>query len=92
VKIAITAITASIALAAPAAVQRTPVAAAAVRSTETAPRLLVAIPIDQFPADLFAEYRNRFTGGFARLLDGAVFPSGYQGERLYPLSYTVMFC
>jgi len=29
---------------------------------------------------LFAEYRNRFTGGFKRLLEGAVFPSGYQSH------------
>ncbi|WP_425228222.1 alkaline phosphatase family protein [Sphingomonas sp.] len=44
------------------------------------PTLIVAISVDQFSADLFAEYRNRFTGGFARLLDGAVFPSGYQSH------------
>ena len=44
------------------------------------PKLIVAISVDQFSADLFAEYRNRFTGGFARLLDGAVFPSGYQSH------------
>ncbi|MBY8827706.1 alkaline phosphatase family protein [Hephaestia mangrovi] len=47
---------------------------------ETPPRLLVAISIDQFSADLFQEYRNRFAGGFARLLDGGVFPSGYQSH------------
>ena len=46
----------------------------------TPPRLIVALSVDQFSADLFAEYRNRFTGGFARLLDGAVFPSGYQSH------------
>ena len=44
------------------------------------PKLLVVISVDQFSADLFAEYRNRFTGGFKRLLDGAVFPSAYQGH------------
>ncbi|HEX4693210.1 alkaline phosphatase family protein [Sphingomonas sp.] len=44
------------------------------------PKLVVVISIDQFSADLFAQYRNRFTGGFARLLDGAVFPSGYQSH------------
>ncbi len=44
------------------------------------PKLIVAISVDQLSADLFAEYRNRFTGGFARLLDGAVFPSGYQSH------------
>lgn len=36
--------------------------------------------MDQFSADLFAQYRNRFTGGLARLLQGAVFPSGFQGH------------
>src|SRR3546814_5647776 len=46
----------------------------------TAPKLLVVISVDQFSADLFAEYRNRFTGGFARLLNGAVFSSGYQSH------------
>lgn len=46
----------------------------------TAPRLIVAISVDQFSADLFAEYRNHFTGGFARLLRGAVFPAGYQSH------------
>jgi predicted AlkP superfamily pyrophosphatase or phosphodiesterase len=29
---------------------------------------------------LFAQYRSRFTGGFARLQNGAVFPSGFQGH------------
>ncbi|MDB5704338.1 MAG: alkaline phosphatase [Sphingomonas bacterium] len=46
----------------------------------TPPKLIVTISVDQFSADLFAEYRNRFTGGFARLLNGAVFPSGYQSH------------
>jgi predicted AlkP superfamily pyrophosphatase or phosphodiesterase len=46
----------------------------------TPPRLIVAISVDQFSADLFQQYRNRFTGGFARLLNGAVFPSAYQGH------------
>lgn len=45
-----------------------------------APKLVVLISVDQFSADLFQQYRNRFTGGFARLLDGAVFPSGYQSH------------
>ncbi len=46
----------------------------------TPPKLIVAISVDQFSADLFAQYRNRFTGGMARLLTGAVFPSGYQSH------------
>ena len=44
------------------------------------PKLLVIISVDQFSADLFAEYRNRYTEGFTRLLNGAVFPSGYQSH------------
>ena len=47
---------------------------------KTPPRLIVAISVDQLSADLFAQYRNRFTRGFARLLNGQVFPSAYQGH------------
>ena len=36
-----------------------------------APKLVVVISVDQFSADLFAEYRARYTQGFARLLSGA---------------------
>jgi len=45
-----------------------------------APKLLVVISVDQFSADLFAEYRAQFTGGLARLASGAVFPSAYQSH------------
>lgn len=44
------------------------------------PSLVVAIAVDQFSADLFAEYRQHFTGGIARLMTGAVFPSAYQSH------------
>ncbi|SFF87465.1 Type I phosphodiesterase / nucleotide pyrophosphatase [Novosphingobium sp. CF614] len=44
------------------------------------PRLIVAISVDQFSADLFAQYREHFSHGFARLLTGAVFPSGFQSH------------
>ncbi len=44
------------------------------------PRLIVALSIDQFSADLFAQYRARYSGGLARLQQGAVFPSAYQGH------------
>jgi predicted AlkP superfamily pyrophosphatase or phosphodiesterase len=44
------------------------------------PKLIVAIAVDQLSADLFAEYRQHFTGGFRRLTDGVVFPSGYQSH------------
>ena len=70
---------AAIALSAPLQAQETPPPSAAA-APRTPPKLIVAISVDQFSADLFAEYRNRFTGGFARLLNGAVFPSGYQSH------------
>ncbi|MBX9885602.1 MAG: alkaline phosphatase family protein, partial [Novosphingobium sp.] len=54
--------------------------APAVQPAPNAPRLIVAIAIDQFSADLFAEYRAHFTGGLARLASGAVFPAGYQSH------------
>jgi predicted AlkP superfamily pyrophosphatase or phosphodiesterase len=44
------------------------------------PALIVAISVDQFSADLFAQYRGDFTGGLARLQQGAVFPSAYQSH------------
>jgi len=44
------------------------------------PRLIVVISVDQFSADLFAEYRQHFTAGLKRLSEGAVFPSGYQSH------------
>lgn len=36
------------------------------------PRLIVAISVDQFSADLYAQYRPRFAAGLARLAGGAV--------------------
>ncbi|MED5544417.1 MAG: alkaline phosphatase family protein [Pseudomonadota bacterium] len=47
---------------------------------QAAPQLIVAISVDQFSSDLFAQYRQRFSKGFTRLLDGVVFPSGYQSH------------
>ncbi len=64
----------AIAAALPAQAQNAP------ESADGRPQLVVAISIDQLSADIFAEYREHFTGGFARLLDGAVFPSGYQAQ------------
>ncbi len=46
----------------------------------TPPKLIVAVSIDQFSADLFAQYRQRYTGGMARLTTGAVFPSAFQSH------------
>ena len=44
------------------------------------PRLIVAISVDQFSADLFAQYRQHFSGGLRRLSQGMVFPAGYQSH------------
>src|SRR3546814_8522658 len=44
------------------------------------PKLVVMVAVDQFSADLFAEYRGHFTGGLARLASGIVFPSDYQAH------------
>lgn len=62
----------------PAAAQQAPAPAAAAPATP--PKLVVVISVDQFSADLFAEYRSQFREGFARLMSGAVFPSGYQSH------------
>jgi predicted AlkP superfamily pyrophosphatase or phosphodiesterase len=61
--------------AAPAPVQNVPSEA-----PRAAPSLVVVVSVDQFSADLFAEYRGQFSAGFARLMAGAVFPSGYQSH------------
>jgi len=72
---------AMLALAGPALAQaeRTP-PAPATQAAVTAPKLLVVISIDQFSTDIFGEYRNRFTGGLARLQQGVVFPNGFQSH------------
>ena len=62
--------------AAPVMAQQAPAPAAA-PAPAMPPKLLVVISVDQFSADLFAEYRAQFTGGFARLFSGAVFSSCY---------------
>ena len=45
-----------------------------------APRLIVAISVDQFSAGLFDQYRGRFTGGLKKLQSGVVFANGYQSH------------
>jgi predicted AlkP superfamily pyrophosphatase or phosphodiesterase len=45
-----------------------------------APKLIVAISVDQFSADLFNEYRAFYRHGLKRLARGVVFPSGFQGH------------
>ena len=44
------------------------------------PKLIVALAVDQFSADLYAEYRGLYTQGLKRLGEGVVFPSGYQSH------------
>lgn len=44
------------------------------------PKLIVAIAVDQFSADLFNEYRARVTGGLKRLSQGVVFARGHQSH------------
>ncbi|NML11316.1 alkaline phosphatase family protein [Sphingobium sp. AR-3-1] len=68
-----------IATAMPLAAQQPVPAPAAAPSTP--PKLIVAISVDQFSADLFSEYRQYYSGGLKRLTsEGAVFPRGYQSH------------
>jgi len=57
-----------------------PATAASAPAPQGPPRLVVAVSVDQFSADLFAQYRQHYTHGFAKLLGGAVFPSGFQSH------------
>ncbi len=43
-----------------------------------APKLVVAIAVDQLGADLFEQWRGRFSGGLRRLSDGVAYTSGFQ--------------
>lgn len=55
--------------------------ATALAQTPRAPKLIVAISVDQLSADLFAQYRQVYTQGLKRLeSEGVVFPSGYQSH------------
>ena len=64
----------------PAAAKDTAPLPAPAPAATAPPKLIVALSIDQFSADLFAQYRARYTGGLARLQQGAVFPSAYQSH------------
>lgn len=44
------------------------------------PRLIIAISVDQFSADLFEKYRPSFTGGLKTLSAGVTFSNGYQSH------------
>lgn len=83
------ALIAALAVSAPATAQEAPAAPAPAAATSAAPsavspqgqpKLIVAVSVDQFSADLFAQYREHFTKGFTRLLQGAVFASGFQSH------------
>jgi predicted AlkP superfamily pyrophosphatase or phosphodiesterase len=50
------------------------------QSSPPKPKLIVAIAVDQFSADLFNEYRSSFTFGLKRVASGVVFPAGYQSH------------
>jgi predicted AlkP superfamily pyrophosphatase or phosphodiesterase len=56
-------------------------APSAAQAPQGPPRLIVAISVDQFSADLFQQYRQHFDGGLQRLSEGVVFPNGYQGHN-----------
>jgi predicted AlkP superfamily pyrophosphatase or phosphodiesterase len=71
---------ASPAVAGEAAEQAPPAGAPAAAPAATRPALVLAIAVDQFSADLFAQYRRFYTAGLARLQQGAVFPSGFQSH------------
>ena len=45
------------------------------------PKLIIALSIGQFSADLFDEYRPLLFGGIGRLSRGTVFRNGYQGHN-----------
>ena len=45
------------------------------------PKLIVAIAVDQFSADLYDEYRPHFTAGLKRLSSGVAFHNGYQSHN-----------
>jgi predicted AlkP superfamily pyrophosphatase or phosphodiesterase len=58
----------------------TVLAAASAAQPISQPRIIVAISVDQFSADLFAEYRPLFKADLRRLQTGVVFPDGYQSH------------
>lgn len=44
------------------------------------PKLIVVMSVDQFSSDLFAQWRDKFSGGLKRMASGVVFPAGYQSH------------
>lgn len=71
----------------PAAARQTPApmqaAPQASREALAPPKLIVTIVVDQFSANLFNQYRSRYSGGLRRLADqGLVSINGYQTHGL----------
>lgn len=72
-------------LAAAAAIMATPACAqpaVEAKAAPGAPKLIVALSIDQFSADLYDEYRPMLLGGIGRLSKGTVFRNGYQSHNM----------
>lgn len=44
------------------------------------PKLIVVVVVDQYPADLFNQYRPLYKEGLKRLATGVVFPRGHQSH------------
>ena len=55
--------------------------AATAAAAPGAPKLIIALSIDQFSSDLFDEYRPQLFGGIGRLSQGTVFRNGYQSHN-----------
>ncbi|HEY0629226.1 MAG TPA: alkaline phosphatase family protein [Sphingomicrobium sp.] len=71
-------------LAAAAAMVVTPACAqpaAEATASPGAPKLIVALSIDQLSGDLYDEYRPSLQGGLGRLSQGVVFRNGYQSHN-----------
>lgn len=65
-------------LACGAALAASVLASPAAAAEPAKPKLIVAISVDQYSANLFEEWRPRYTAGLARLSQGVVYASGYQ--------------
>jgi hypothetical protein len=65
----------------PVALVTTALASAATAQPAPPPKLIVALSIDQFSADLYDEYRPVLFGGIGRLSRGTVYRNGYQGHN-----------
>ena len=73
----------ALAAAAATAIASTACAQPAVQASAApgAPKLILALSIDQFSADLYDEYRPVLLGGIGRLSQGTVFRNGYQSHN-----------